>query len=101
MAMTRPERPLLDEDRKAHVEEPPSTDEARALGIASLIAQVQTMIEESGNAGGFDAATWVARWLDGPLPAPCGQRPMELMVTPDGRTLVHNVVARMRSGAYS
>lgn len=79
-----------------------SADEgSRSLGITSLIAQVQTMIEESGNPEGFDAATWVDRWLDKPLPALGGQKPAELMDTPDGRALVRNIVARMQSGAYS
>ena len=98
--MTRPKKPLL-EDRKASEDEPPSADEARALGMASLIEQVRTMIEESGNPEGFDAAAWVARWLERPLPALGGQKPAELMDTPDGRALVHNIVARMQSGAYS
>lgn len=99
--MTRPKKPLLEEDRKAREDEPPSADEARALGVASLIVQVQAMIEESGNPACFDATRWVERWLDRPLPALGGQRPTELMDTPDGRTLVHDIVARMQSGAYS
>ena len=98
--MTRPKKHLL-EDRKAREDEPPSADEARARGMAGLIVQVQTMIEESGNPESFDAAKWVARWLDRPLPALGGQKPGELMGTADGRALVHNIVARMQSGAYS
>ena len=66
-----------------------------------MIAQVQTMIEESGDSEGFDAAKWVGRWLDRPLPALGGQKPMELMDTPDGRALVHIIVARMQTGALS
>ena len=71
------------------------------MGIASLIELVQTMIEESGNPEGFDAAKWVYRWIDRPLPALGGKKPVDLMGTPDGRALVHNIVARMQSGAYS
>jgi uncharacterized protein (DUF2384 family) len=73
----------------------------RASGIVSLVAQVQTMVEQSGNPNGFDTATWVARWLDRPLPALGGQKPGDLMDTPDGRTLVGTIVGRMQSGAYS
>lgn len=87
MTMTRSKDPLL--------------EEARVLGLASLIAQVQTMIEESGDSEGFDAAKWLGRWLDRPLPALGGQKPMELMDTPDGRALVHSIVARMQTGALS
>ena len=68
--------------------------------IACLIAHVQTMVKESGNPEGFDAAKWVDRWIDRPLPALGGQRPAELMDTPDGRALVSNIVACMQSGTY-
>lgn len=91
--MTRRKKPLLTEQGE-HIEK------ARASGIASLIAQVQIMVEDSGNPEGFDAATWVGRWIDRPLPALGGQRPAELMDTPDGRALVSNIVACMQSGAY-
>ena len=109
MTMERPKKRVLtehdermEEARKAREDNPLSADEEfRALGMASLIAQVQTMIEESGNPEAFDAAKWVARWIDRPLPALGGQKPVELMGTPGGRALVHNIVARMQSGAYS
>lgn len=40
-----------------------SKDESeRVLGIAPLIGKVQTMVEESGDPTGFDAARWVADW---------------------------------------
>lgn len=67
--MTRTQNPLFEAHPKARGQEPPSSDEGRMLGIASLIAQIQTMIEESGDPLGFDAENWVARWLDRPLPA--------------------------------
>jgi putative toxin-antitoxin system antitoxin component (TIGR02293 family) len=89
-------------DRKVRQNKPLSADEgSRVLGMASLIGQVQTMIEESGNPEGFNAAEWVARWIDRPLPALGGHRPAELMATCDGQALVSTVVARMQSGAYS
>ena len=73
----------------------------RLLGMARLSRQVQTMIEESGNPDGFDAAVWVARWVDRPLPALGGKRPAELMDRSDGLALVSSIIARMQSGAYS
>lgn len=76
-------------------------EECRSPGITSLIAQVQTMIEESGNPQGFDVARWVDRWLDRPLPALGGQKPADLMDTPEGQALVRNLVASMQSGVYS
>lgn len=89
-------------DRKARENKPLSTDESsRVLGMARLVGQVQAMVEESGNPEGFDAAQWVARWLERPLPALGGQRPADLMDTPEGQSLVSGIVARMQSGAYS
>ena len=79
-----------------------STDEgSRVLGMASLIGQVQTMVCESGDPEGFNAADWVARWIDRPLPALGGLRPAELMDTYDGQALVSSMVARMQNGAYA
>ena len=74
---------------------------SRVLGMASLIGQVHTMVCESGNPEGFNAAEWVARWIDRPLPALGGLRPAQLMDTFDGQALVSSMVARMQSGAYS
>lgn len=109
MIMVRPKKRVLtehddpmEEASKAREDKPVSAaEESRVLAMASLTAQVQTMIEESGNPEGFNAAKWVARWIDRPLPALGGQKPVELMGTPDGRALLHNIVARMQSGSYS
>jgi putative toxin-antitoxin system antitoxin component (TIGR02293 family) len=73
----------------------------RVLGIWRLVGQVDTIVRQSGNPEGFDAAKWVARWLDRPHPALGGKRPAELMDTADGRSLVSDLVARMQSGAYA
>lgn len=89
-------------NRKMRENKPLSADEgSRVIGMASLIGQVQTMVEESGNPEGFNAAEWVARWIERPLPALGGQRPAELMDTFGGQALVSNIVARMQSGAYA
>ncbi len=89
-------------DRKARENKSLSADESsRLLGMARLVGQVQAMVDESGNPDGFNAAEWVARWLEQPLPALGGQRPAELMDTPDGQRLVADLVARMQSGAYA
>jgi len=73
----------------------------RVLGIAKLIGQVQTIVEQSGDAKGFDAGKWVAKWIETPQPALGGKRPDELMDTADGRRLVSELIARMQSGAYT
>jgi uncharacterized protein (DUF2384 family) len=89
-------------DRKVRENKRLSPDESsRVLGMARLVGQVQAMVEESGRPEGFDAAAWVARWLDRPLPALAGQRPAELMDTAEGQGIVANLAARMQSGAYA
>jgi putative toxin-antitoxin system antitoxin component (TIGR02293 family) len=89
-------------DRKARDSKPLSPDEgSKVLGMARLVGQVQAMVDESGEPAGFDAAAWLAGWLDRPLSALGGQRPAELMDTAEGQGLVSQLVARMQSGAYS
>ena len=74
---------------------------SRVFGMARLIGQVYTMICESGEPEGFNAAKWVAHWLDRPLPALGGQRPSDFMDTFEGQALISSIVARMQSGAYT
>ena len=89
-------------NRKLREQKPLSQDESeRVLGMARLINQVDTMVRESGDADRFDAAKWVARWLDRPHPALGGRRPAELMDTADGRSHVSDLVAQMESAAYA
>jgi putative toxin-antitoxin system antitoxin component (TIGR02293 family) len=73
----------------------------RVLGIARLVGQVQAMVEESGNPDGFDAAEWVSRWLREPVAALGGKRPLDLLDTMEGQSLVSQALARMQTGAYS
>jgi len=79
-----------------------SADEGeRVVGIARLVGQVQSMVEESGNPDGFDAGKWLADWLDRPLPALAGKAPAEFMDTADGRALVSDLLAQQQSGTYA
>jgi putative toxin-antitoxin system antitoxin component (TIGR02293 family) len=89
-------------DRKAKAGETLSPEQGeRLVGIARLIGQVQAMVERSGNPEGFDAARWLGRWLDEPLPALGGERPGDLMDTAEGRGLVSNLLSMAQSGAYA
>ena len=93
-------RPTI--DRKMRLSRPLSADESeRVLGLARLIGQAQSMIEESGRPGDFDAAKWIAKWLDRPLPALGGRIPAEFMVTADGRHCVADLLAQQQSGTYA
>ena len=76
-------------------------DSERVIGAAKLIGQVQAMVEDSGDTVRFDAAAWMARWLQEPLPAFGGRRPIEFLDTIEGQALVGSALARMQSGAYA
>ncbi|WP_245643178.1 antitoxin Xre-like helix-turn-helix domain-containing protein [Roseateles chitosanitabidus] len=89
-------------ERKAREGRMLSPDESsRIMGLIRLIGQVQTMVDESGDPSGFDAAAWTWSWLDGPVPALAGRRPAEYMDTAEGQLLVSGLVAQMQSGAYA
>ena len=79
---------------------PPEQGE-RVIGMAKLVGQVQVLVEQSGDPTEFDAAKWVARWMEEPSPALGGKRPATYMDTVEGQELVSNLVARMQSGAYA
>eukprot|EP01030_Chromulinospumella_sphaerica_P005631 gene5631-5509_t len=79
----------------------PTALSERMIGLQKLIGQVQTMVEESGNPKGFNAAHWIAQWLEQPLGALGGQKPAHFMDTIQGQELVSDVLARMQSGAYA
>jgi uncharacterized protein (DUF2384 family) len=69
-------------------------------GIDMLVAQVRTMVRESGDLTDFDSEAWVRRWLERPHPALGGRRPAEFMDTREGRNQVSDLLARQQSGAY-
>ncbi|MFM0428284.1 MbcA/ParS/Xre antitoxin family protein [Paraburkholderia aspalathi] len=79
---------------------PTCDDDESAATIATLLAQVQSIAEQSGNPDGFDASSWLNRWLHTPTPALGSRPPIELLGTPEGVALVSSTIARMQSGAY-
>jgi putative toxin-antitoxin system antitoxin component (TIGR02293 family) len=94
--------PISTINRKAKNHETLTRDESeRFLGLAKLIGQVQAMVDDSGDPDGFDAKAWTARWLNEPLPAFGGDRPVDYMDTMEGQTLVANMLARIQSGAFA
>ena len=94
--------PRATANRKLREHKPLSPQESeRLLGVARLVGQVEAMVRDSGNPERFDAARWVAGWLQTPQAALGGQRPADLMDTAEGRELVSDLLARMLSGAYA
>lgn len=72
-----------------------------ALGVAGLIGQIETMIQETGAPDGFNASGWFAGWVLSPLPALGGERPIEYLDTWDGRIVISRILTQMQSGAYA
>lgn len=101
-ALTALHIPVATVNRKAKTNAPLSPAEGeRVLGLGRLLGQVQTMVEESGNAEAFDAAAWLSAWMSAPVPALGGARPLDLMDTMTGQALVSQLLAQMQSGAYA
>lgn len=72
-----------------------------ALGVAGLIGQIETMVQETGAPDGFNASGWFAGWVTSPLPALGGERPIEYLDTWDGRIVISGLLTQMQSGAYA
>jgi len=73
----------------------------RLIGLQKLIGQVEIMVSESGDSSGFNAASWVADWLERPVAALNNSRPADFMDTIEGIELISSILAKMQSGAYA
>lgn len=76
-------------------------DSERVLGLAKLVGQLEDMVEESGDAVGFNAPEWLSSWLRQPLPALGGVNPIDLLDTMEGQALVSRTLAQIQSGAFA
>lgn len=73
----------------------------RMVWIEALVIEVEQIVAESGRREGFDARRWVLDWLLRPHPAFAGRCPESLLDTDEHRKILHDLLARMQSGAYS
>jgi putative toxin-antitoxin system antitoxin component (TIGR02293 family) len=79
-------------------------DSEKVVGMAKLIGQVETMLEESGDPDlmqDFDAARWLTHWMEEPIPALGGASPAEYMDTIEGQEMISRLLATMQTGAYA
>lgn len=90
----------LNRKAKANARLSPQESE-RVVGVAKLIGQVEAMVEASGKPEGFSATEWVGNWLCEPLPALGGGRPLDLLGTMEGQSVVAGLLSRIESGAYA
>lgn len=91
--------------RRASKQQPMSSEESeKIVGMAKLVGQVQTMLEQSGDPDlmeQFDAAKWLAKWIEEPLPALAGKRPADYMDTIEGQEMVSRLLLMMQTGGYA
>ena len=73
----------------------------RLIGLLKLIGQVEIMVSESGDPAGFNAAQWVADWLERPVAALGNSKPADFMDTVEGIELISSILAKTQSGAYA
>jgi putative toxin-antitoxin system antitoxin component (TIGR02293 family) len=79
-------------------------DSEKIVGMAKLIGQVETMLEESGDPElmkDFDAARWLTHWMEEPIPALGGASPADYMDTIEGQEMISKLLATMQTGAYA
>jgi uncharacterized protein (DUF2384 family) len=79
-------------------------DSEKVLGMAKLIGQVETMLEQSGDPDqmkNFDAARWLTRWMEESVPALAGASPSQYMDTIEGQEMISKLLAQMQTGAYA
>ncbi|SOE63487.1 Protein of unknown function [Burkholderia sp. D7] len=105
--MTRKKKKLADQLAQFDPSAPYAGEWPRTHGavpensFTDLVRQVEKMVAESGNPEGFDAAQWLAAWMERSVPALGGRRPAEYMDTVEGRALISRLLAMMQSGAYA
>ena len=65
--------------------------------LITLLRQLETVIPDAE----FDVAAWLSQWIETPVPALGGARPIDLMNTPEGQALVLMTLSQMWGGAYA
>lgn len=94
--------PVATLNRKAKAKDLLSPEESeRIVAVSRLIGQVTAMVNESGVSEDFDPSEWLSDWLQAPLPAFGGERPIAFLDTMEGFNLVSNTLSQMQSGAYA
>ena len=67
-----------------------------------LLAQVQAMVKNSAavEARSFDSAKWLGQWIERPLPALGGRKPIDMLDSSEGLDVVKRLLGSTESGAY-
>ena len=88
-------------NRKLHNRVLLSPDETeRLMGLQRLIGEVEAVVRDCGDGQAFDAAQWLAAWLQRPNHALGGALPGDYLDTAEGREQLSRLIGAQRSGAY-
>lgn len=88
--------------RKVAQDEPLNSAESeRVLGLVAMLGMAERFRPYTRDPEQFDAATWLAGWLEETNPALGGQRPGDLLDTVEGQGLVRQILEQLWSGAYA
>ncbi len=88
-------------NRKLHNQALLSPDETeRLMGLQRLIGEVAAIVRDCGDGQPFDAAQWLAAWLQRPSRALGGALPGDFLDTAEGREQLSRQIGAQRSGAY-
>lgn len=93
--------PTLNRKLKARTALSP-TESERVAGLVQLVSMVERWTAELGDRtpAEFLPMAWLGQWLTTPNPALGDERPLALLDTAEGRTLVGNVLGSLESGAF-
>ena len=88
--------------RKEEANEPlPEVAGHRVMGFLRIVATLQRLLDESGDAAlvaAFDLEGWVSDWIRNPLPELGGKTAAEMLRNPEGQRAVVELLERMRGG---
>jgi hypothetical protein len=87
-------------DRKVRANKRLNLDESeRVIGIARLVGQAQSLVQDSGGPADFDGARWLAEWSSGRCRRSLGSVRASSWIPPRTRPL--RSLAQQQSGAYA
>ena len=88
--------------RKEEAGEPlPEVAGHRVMGFLRIVATLQRLLAESGDAealAGFDLEAWVGAWMRQASPGLAGKTPAQMLRNPEGQRAVEELLERMRGG---
>lgn len=74
-----------------------------ALALRALLDRAREVVQatvEPNQSSSFDAGQWLGEWLQTPMPALGGKRPVDMLDVPAGQSVVLRLLGSLESGAW-